>query len=606
MNQTVSRFRGYRALVVSLFAAIAGSSVSLFADEPAWVERSNELSHRLVDALAEFQPEMMSFAGFSEFDEQTFDLGPDLGERTRARLREVKAFYEDALASEEDPRVRQDLQILIDTIDSQVRSSERFEAMTLPFFDMPQLIFQSCAVLLRPGAEAARRPAALVRLKRYTGLVDEVPAVMEQLQARYAESLEENPDRLPPYRGEVEQAIANAPQFIGGLRQFFGAPDLDPAETAPVLDAAEAQINAYVEWVKAEVLPRAREDFRLPVELYALSLKDTGVDLEPSDLIARAQLAYAEIRNEMQALAPLVAAKFGWPEDESYAQVINRLKENQIAPEAVEATYEAVIAQIEDIIRREKIVTLPDRPMAMRVASAAEAAAQPAPHMEPPPFTGGTGEERGTFVLTSAMPGDGADAAYDDFTFDAVTWTLTAHEGRPGHELQFAAMVERGVSFARSFFAFNSANVEGWALYAEAELRPYEPLEGQLMALQFRLLRAARAFLDPMLNLGLTEPAVAERILREQVCLSPAMTQQELDRYMFRSPGQATSYFYGYSRLMSLRAATEIALGDQFDRLAFNDFIISQGLLPPDLLKAAVEKDFMAPLQAKQEATAAN
>jgi uncharacterized protein (DUF885 family) len=90
----------------------------------------------------------------------------------------------------------------------------------------------------------------------------------------------------------------------------------------------------------------------------------------------------------------------------------------------------------------------------------------------------------------------------DDFTFDAASWTLTAHEARPGHELQFATMAERGVSVARAVFAFNTANVEGWGLYAEAEMQPYEPADGQLITLQFRLLRAARAFLDPMLNLG--------------------------------------------------------------------------------------------------------
>ena len=42
-------------------------------------------------------------------------------------------------------------------------------------------------------------------------------------------------------------------------------------------------------------------------------------------------------------------------------------------------------------------------------------------------------------------------------------------------------------------YAFNSVNVEGWALYAEAEMVPSEPPEGQMIALQFRLLRAARA-----------------------------------------------------------------------------------------------------------------
>jgi len=45
---------------------------------------------------------------------------------------------------------------------------------------------------------------------------------------------------------------------------------------------------------------------------------------------------------------------------------------------------------------------------------------------------------------------------------------MTAHEARPGHELQFAAMVERGVSIAAPHSPSNSTNAEGWGLYAES------------------------------------------------------------------------------------------------------------------------------------------
>src|SRR6185295_7242339 len=113
-------------------------------------------------------------------------------------------------------------------------------------------------------------------------------------------------------------------------------------------------------------------------------------------------------------------------------------------------------------------------------------AVQPAPHMLPPRLIGNTGEE-GEFVLPLSMPasaGSGPSAKYDDFTFDAASWMLTVHEARPGHELQFAAMVENGVSNARAIYAFNSVNVEGWGLYSEAEMKPYMPLDGQLVSLQ--------------------------------------------------------------------------------------------------------------------------
>ena len=86
-------------------------------------------------------------------------------------------------------------------------------------------------------------------------------------------------------------------------------------------------------------------------------------------------------------------------------------------------------------------------------------------------------------------------------------------------------------------------------------MKPYMPLDGQLIGLQHRLMRAARAFLDPELQLGLVKPEEAVRFLMDEVVLSEPMARQEVERYTFRSPGQATSYFYGYLRWMELKRA---------------------------------------------------
>jgi uncharacterized protein (DUF885 family) len=75
--------------------------------------------------------------------------------------------------------------------------------------------------------------------------------------------------------------------------------------------------------------------------------------------------------------------------------------------------------------------------------------------------------------------------------------------------------------------------------------------------------------------------------------LSRAMTEQEVERYMFRAPGQATSYFYGYTQLRELRREVERARGDTFSPRDFHDFILAQGLLPPELLKEAVRARFV-------------
>jgi uncharacterized protein (DUF885 family) len=275
--------------------------------------------------------------------------------------------------------------------------------------------------------------------------------------------------------------------------------------------------------------------------------------------------------------------------------VIRELKKKQLVGDAILPFYEERLKQIEKIISEKQLVTLPDRPARIRIATAAETAQQPAPHMSPPPFLHNTGQ-KGEFVLPLNLPpapGQKATEKYDDFTFDAAAWTLTAHEARPGHELQFDSMVERGVSIARVRYAFNSTNVEGWGLYSEYLVRPYMPLEGQLVSLDYRLLRAARAFLDPELQAGKIQPADAKRVLEEDVVQSPAFAEEEVERYTYRAPGQANSYYYGYTKLIALRKDAEAAMGSKFNQKKFHDFILAQGLLPPDLMRKAVMDEFV-------------
>jgi uncharacterized protein (DUF885 family) len=348
--------------------------------------------------------------------------------------------------------------------------------------------------------------------------------------------------------------------------------------------------------VRTTVLPRTRKTNQLPAEIYADNLKAYGVEADPRDLMQRALFAFMQTRDELDSLARVVAAQRGM-KSTNYRDVIRELKKQHIPTENLLDVYKAHLAQIEDIVRREHLVALPSRAAVIRLATDAEAAAVPGPHLDPPRLIGNTGEPA-EFVLATKNPNAEPGQVMDDFDNDFISWTLTAHEARPGHELQFAGMLERGVSTARAVFAFNSANVEGWALYAEAVMKQYMPLEGQIGCLQMRMMRAARAFLDPMLNLGMIEPAAAMRILTDEVMLSAPFAKKEVDRYTFDGPGQATAYFYGYSHLEALRARTELALGDKFASQPYHDFIVNEGLLPIDLLEQAVMTRFVPSQQA--------
>ena len=105
--------------------------------------------------------------------------------------------------------------------------------------------------------------------------------------------------------------------------------------------------------------------------------------------------------------------------------------------------------------------------------------------------------------------------------------------------------------------------------------------------------QADAAILDPMINLGMLKPEQAKRILMDDLVLSEPLAKEEVDRYTFDAPGQATSYFYGFSKLQSLRARVEVALGKKFDTQSYHDFILAQGLLPPELLERAVMDNYV-------------
>ena len=581
----------FRSLTVVLAAVAVAMAPPAVAQEQAWVARSNEFTQDVMEMQAEFAPEGASASGLEQYDGLAMDLGPRLPERYVAAAEAEVAELRAALAAERDPNVRQDLEILIDSLQRDIEGTRLNQRLTLAWYDVPQAVFGNLNTLLDDQVEPARRAKAVELLRRYAGLHPDSTALTAQARGLFDESRGEG--KVGPYKGDVEDALSKVDTYVEGIRALLEKYQLKGADEA--LDAIERQFANYAAWTRATVLPLAREDFRQPEELYAFQLKQYGIDVAPLELVARARRGFYETRQQMIALAPRVAAEKGLTETD-YPAVIDALKRETIPTERLEAHYAGVLGQLEEAIDAHDIVSLPEEPVLMRLASEAENAASPAPHLLPARFIGNTGE-RSQFVLTTANPSAGDGATFNDFNFAAAAWTLSAHEGRPGHELQFATMIDRGVSLARMLYAFNSTNVEGWALYAEAEIAPYEPLEGQLIALQHRLLRASRAMLDPMLNLGLIDLAGAERVLRDEAQFSPAMVKQELDRYTFRAPGQAGSYYYGYSQLIDLRTETELALGDAFDRQAFNDFVIGQGLLPLSLLAKAVREEFV-PAQA--------
>jgi len=557
---------------------------------PEWVKRSNEIAYKVLEANAQFAPEFAGQSGVDGFDEEVFDLGENLYERQIGVAEQNIAMLQGLLANEEDLRVAQDIEIMIKSEKDSIESNRINYENVLPYGNITGLVFAGFRGLLDKQVPIERQKAALVRLKKYTGQAEGYEALTERAKIILTER-SDIPGLIKPFVGEVQQDLERSPIMIEGLKSIFEATELEGYEED--LAMLSEQLTAYNVWVEETILPQTRESAALPRKLYELQLKNYGVDDSPEALIKTGQVGFMNIRNEMIALAPLIAKQKGY-ETNDYREVIKLLKQEQVHGDELMAAYREVMQELDLIIEREGLATLPDEPARVRMATAAETAQQPAAHLDVPRLVGNTGEFP-EFIVPTIVKDEDGNWPISDYAFPAMMWTLSAHEARPGHEMQFTTMLRGGVSTARALFAFNSANVEGWALYAEAISKPYMPLEGQLISLQDRLLRAARIWLDPMLNLNLISAEEAKRVLMQEVVLDDLNAQTEIDRYTFRSPAQATAYYYGYENLQALRASTELRLKDKFNQQEYHDFLLAQGLLPPEVLASAVSKNFIAP-----------
>jgi len=577
----------WSVILLTLSIQVTGATEST---GKAWIEQSNRYTHLLFDVQLKHSPEQGSTEGLARFDAQISDprVADELAQRREleAVLRTLKM----ARMQVTDKNIQEDLDILQKAFELQFRMDDFREKHLVTAFNPSESVFEGIKVLLDDQVPADRRPAALVRLRKYAGLEPGFAPYTELVKQRTTAQLAKPGVFFPP-KTLLENQLDRNSNYLKGIPLLFKKYHLHGWEAA--FTALKAQLRDYDAWVRASLLPKARMDFREPPEEYALDLEQNGIDASPAEIATRAHAAFNQDQAAMAPLAMQVAQSNGFPSSD-YRAVIVELKKRQITGAAIVPFYEKRLHEIEQIITTNGLVTLPNRPMIIRLASAAETVQAPSPHMGGISFLNNTGQ-RGEFVLPLTMPSsNGAkDDRYDDFTYEAVGWTLTAHEARPGHELQFDSMLEHGVSLARVRYALNSTDTEGWGLYAEYIMQPFEPVEGQLATLQSRMLRDARAFLDPELQTGQISAAQAFDLLTRDVVLSHAFATEEIERFTLENPGQAVSYFYGYTQLLSLRKETEAALGTKFSQHKFHDFLLGRGLLPPNLLRKTVLEDFV-------------
>lgn len=404
-------------------------------------------------------------------------------------------------------------------------------------------------------------------------------------------------DKLETFKSELAKML---PQEIQTLQYF------------------SEQIDIYKAFVKTKLIPNASLKNGLPKPIYELLLTINGVHQGPfkptkidaltthkvpsadvsyeSDLcamlikqgIADFELLYPQYISLANEIAATKNDAKRYPQNNPGIVIRHLMKDSSLkTQEEIVSMYHQVQEELEDWIREDDFITLPDRALRMRLGTPAEEASFPVPHVNTPCMIDNKGrkdEEYPEFVLCNALGNASPVGAY----------ALSAHEGRPGHDLQFSSIVTQTVeghmNLLESVLCSNSTNAEGWAHYVEYWMAKHYTSQARLAALQDQLMRVCRTFLDPEINLGLISHEEVVDFYKEQLGLDPVAAKSEADRYSFLLPGQAVTYRFGALKISALYAKLERKLGDRFNTRRFHDALLSFGLLPLDLTAQFIEE----------------
>src|SRR3546814_20070168 len=123
------------------------------------------------------------------------------------------------------------------------------------------MVFGGIKALLDPRIPKERQAAALLRLRRYAGLEPGTTPLTKLAEMRTQERFSDK-KLVGPYRGEVEQDLADAPRFIAGIAKLFAASDIKGYE-AP-LATLSAPLKAHEEWTRARNMPPACSEHPQP------------------------------------------------------------------------------------------------------------------------------------------------------------------------------------------------------------------------------------------------------------------------------------------------------------------------------------------------------
>ncbi len=434
-----------------------------------------------------------------------------------------------------------------------------------------------------------RMRSLIAREKLMPGVLAAARANLKNPPKIYTEiALEQLPGLVDFFRKDVPSAFEAVKD--PALRKAFDASN----------GAVMKALGDYAAWLKKDVLPVSRGDFRIGTDAFRKKLAyDEMVDTPLDKLVA---IDMANLRDNQGEFAKLAREL---DPGKTPAQVLAELGADHPQRDAILDTFRASFDKLSGFIRDRNIVTIPST-----VKPIVE---------ETPPF------ERATTFASMDTPGpyeSVAKEAYFNVTLPDPSWSkaqtdefmsqlsypvisnVAVHEAYPGHYIQFLWMHDLDDRVRK--LIGSSSNAEGWAHYSEQmmldeglaqALYPNDPRQQKLLKLgqlQDALLRNARFIVGIKMHTGQMTFDQAVDFFVKEGYQSRAVGTIEAKR----GTSDPTYLYYtlGKLEILKLRADLQAKQGKVFNLKDFHDNFMRQGFAPIKIVRKAMLGDDSAPL----------
>ena len=405
-----------------------------------------------------------------------------------------------------------------------------------------------------------------------------------------------------PAKIYTEIAIEQIPGIIGFFENDVPAAFAEVkdsalnAEFAKSNASAIAALKTYGDWLKTDLLPRSRGDFRIGAENFSKKLKyEEMVDIPLNRLL---QVGLDDLHKNQAELRRV--AKEIDPGKTPQA-VMAELWTMHPAPNQLMETFRGTFDSIIAFIQETKIVTIPDGPKPRLMETPPFERATTTASMDTPgPFEKVATESY--FHVTLPGPHDSkseVESLMSGFNIGTI-FSTSVHETYPGHYLQYL-WTSRAPSTLRKVFSANT-NGEGWAHYGEQMMfeegyvRPGRGAKDErevklvhLGQLQDALLRDARFVVGIQMHTGKMSFEEAKKFFVEEGFQTEKIAEIEAKR----GTSDPTYLYYtlGKLQILKLREDYKKKMGASFSLGEFHDKFMSQGEPPIAIVRQALLGD---------------